>query len=453
MTAMPNLDLSGTAPITDADAARLASPAAFTDLASQIMATPVPAARSRARWTDAVRAGLLAPRAIRGGQMRPSSATGRPVRSRKRLVLWLTAPAAAAAALAVALSGLSAPSQPTYTLDALLTVHPPAHPGDAAAVLRRLAARAAVQPAQALGPVEYSSNREWEDIGLNVPRNLNYLSRQSWTNQAWNAVSGASAVHSVRHSDGKVFTSSYPADRWSAQLGAWANPATLPDSLPALRQRLLHEPGVNVPYWHVIITMRDRTHGKLSPPQERDLGDFTSRLAAEKTVRWYQKHDAVTNVQIRKIGPFGYGTWQSAFVANAIRIMGGEPLSPAVHSAMLEVLAQIATNPGRDITYVDMGTATDHLGRTGVVIGEESTNPVDAPLVGLNSLIFDPRTGALLDVADATCKIPMGATPRATGQCVPVEYTEYNLPRAVPAVPHYRAHIPGLYHQAGGPYF
>jgi hypothetical protein len=64
MTAMPDLDLSRTAPITDADAAGLASPAAFTDLASQIMATPVPAARSRARWTDAVRASLLAPRSV-----------------------------------------------------------------------------------------------------------------------------------------------------------------------------------------------------------------------------------------------------------------------------------------------------------------------------------------------------------------------------------------------------
>lgn len=65
---MPGLDLSGTAPVSDADVARLASPAAFTDLASQIMATPVPAARSRARWTDAVGArspssSLLAPRA------------------------------------------------------------------------------------------------------------------------------------------------------------------------------------------------------------------------------------------------------------------------------------------------------------------------------------------------------------------------------------------------------
>jgi hypothetical protein len=49
MTAMPDLDLSRTAPITDADAARLASPAAFTDLASQIMTSPVPVPAARGR--------------------------------------------------------------------------------------------------------------------------------------------------------------------------------------------------------------------------------------------------------------------------------------------------------------------------------------------------------------------------------------------------------------------
>jgi hypothetical protein len=64
MTAMPDLDLSRTASVTDADAAGLASPAAFAGLASQIMATPVPAARGRGRWTDAVRASLLALRSV-----------------------------------------------------------------------------------------------------------------------------------------------------------------------------------------------------------------------------------------------------------------------------------------------------------------------------------------------------------------------------------------------------
>jgi hypothetical protein len=42
---MPELDLSGIAPVTDAEAARLASPAAFADLAAQIMATEAPAAQ------------------------------------------------------------------------------------------------------------------------------------------------------------------------------------------------------------------------------------------------------------------------------------------------------------------------------------------------------------------------------------------------------------------------
>jgi hypothetical protein len=140
------------------------------------------------------------------------------------------------------------------------------------------------------------------------------------------------------------------------------------------------------------------------------------------------------------------------FVRNAIRFMSGEPLSPAVHSAMLDVLAQIAAHPGHGYTYVDMGTATDRLGRTGVVIGQEEADDAGPHYVGVQSLIFDPSTGALLDVANAQCEIKMGAIPRTSGQCVPTDYTEFSAPKAVSAVPKYRAHIPGLYTQAGGPY-
>jgi hypothetical protein len=46
----------------------------------------------------------------------------------------------------------------------------------------------------------------------------------------------------------------------------------------------------------------------------------------------------------------------------------------------------------------------------------------------------------------------MGAIPTATGQCTPTSYTEYNAPRAVSALPHYKAHIRWLYGQAGGVY-
>jgi hypothetical protein len=62
MTAVPDLDLSRTAPITDADAVRLASAAAFTDLASQIMTTPVPATRVPATPVPARRSVVARPR-------------------------------------------------------------------------------------------------------------------------------------------------------------------------------------------------------------------------------------------------------------------------------------------------------------------------------------------------------------------------------------------------------
>jgi hypothetical protein len=96
MTAMPDLDLSRTAPVTDADAARLASPAAFTDLASQIMATPVPAARRRARWTCAVGASLFPGRSVSA-------------RPRRRLALLAAVPVALAvlAAFMVAVTSRS----------------------------------------------------------------------------------------------------------------------------------------------------------------------------------------------------------------------------------------------------------------------------------------------------------------------------------------------------------
>jgi hypothetical protein len=183
-------------------------------------------------------------------------------------------------------------------------------------------------------------------------------------------------------------------------------------------------------------------------------GQSDSRTAALSEVRREERaaHGTITNVRIHKTRAFGSLSWQTVFVRNAIRFMTGEPLSAAVHSAMLQVLAQIATHPGRGYTYVDMGTATDRLGRTGVVIGQEEANSGGPHYVGVQSMVFDPRTGALLDVANAQCDIPMGAIPRVTGQCSPTDYTEFGLPRAVSAVPRYQAHVPGLSHQAGGPY-
>ena len=90
---MPDLDLSRIAPLTDAEAARLVSPATFADLASQITATPVPA-RRRPWLTGAVASSLL--------PFRPFA--GRP---RRRLALLTAVPVAlaAVAGLAVAVAG------------------------------------------------------------------------------------------------------------------------------------------------------------------------------------------------------------------------------------------------------------------------------------------------------------------------------------------------------------
>lgn len=308
-----------------------------------------------------------------------------------------TAPAVGSPALSVSrpLAG------PTYTIDAFLTVRPQARPGDAVAVLRRLAARAAAQPMPVFGPVEYSSNREWTYYGGDARRNLNYLSRHSVTHQAWDALSGATAVRIVLNFNGKVLTSYYPAPKTGQRGGAWINPVTLPVSPSALRKHLLAP----------LASGMQESHGR-----------------------------------------FGLLSWQVVFVSVALQFMSGEPLPPAVHSAMLEVLAQIADHPGgHGITYVDMGTAIDRLGRTGVVIGQEQANSGCSRCVGVSSMVFDPRTGALLDVANAQCEIPLGTIPKATGQCYPTDYTEFNAPRSVSALPHYRAHHGWLFNQAGGP--
>ncbi len=307
---------------------------------------------------------------------------GRAMRARtgRRLIARFAVPAAGAAAaaataLAVGLSSAGTPGQVSYTLDAFLTVRPQAHPADAAAVLRQLAARAAAQPARALGPVEYSSNRKWGYSGGGAPRSLGYFSRHSYTDRAWDAVSGASAVRVVRDFDGKVFTSSYAATKISREEGASINPAGLPASPSALRRHLLNPPGLpDKVSWYAIYTQRQK--GSQSRYPQVETGEYPSRSALLQELRQAERaaHGSITHVRILKAGRFGSLSWQTIFVASAIRFLSGEPLPPAVHSSMLRVLAQIAARPGRGYAYVDLGTATDHLGRTGVVIGQEEAD-------------------------------------------------------------------------------
>lgn len=295
----------------------------------------------------------------------------------------------------------------------------------------------------------------WEDVGGKAPRDLYYFNHHSYSHQAWDGLNGAVAVRIVEEADGKVYTSYFPAPKGGFPEAVWDNPATLPASLSALRKHLLAPmaSGASAPGWSATYTQ----HASGDPHdkgQRLQLGELPTRPILMKELRDEEKacHCAISNVRISKVGPYGYLSWQIFLVSTVTRFMSGEPQRPAVRSAMLQLLAQVAAHPGRGYTYVDMGTATDHLGRTGVVIGQEQANSGCSTCVGVQSLIFDPHTGALLDVADAQCEIPMGTIPKATGQCYPTDYTQYTVPRAVRTMPHYQAHNPRLYGQAGGIY-
>jgi len=94
---MPDIDLTSISPITDTDAAHLASPAAFADLATRIAATEAPvtrpgAARPDTAWPDTAR-----PRRFRPSLSRP----------RRRLALLTSFPVALAAVAALLVTVLS----------------------------------------------------------------------------------------------------------------------------------------------------------------------------------------------------------------------------------------------------------------------------------------------------------------------------------------------------------
>jgi hypothetical protein len=425
---------------------------------------------------------IIGPAPVTAGRAQASKPAGRS-RSLAGRLSWrfavpgVAAVAAAAMAVAVTSSGAAAPHQPgggrVYRLDAFLSVHPAAGPRDAAAVLRLLAARAAMQPAQPLGPVEFSSKREWEDVGDRLPRDFNNLIRNSYSDEAWDAISGATAVRIVRNSDGKAFAGRYlePGD---PALAAWSNPATLPSSPGALRERLLHEPQYHPPgRWLVLDPAQSdfvayvgkaqvslgnkktqarraaagqaqKPHGKEAlPPLELV---FTSKSQAEQYLSQH-KH-------AHFVDQFPDNTpWQALVFGNAFSFMTGEPLPPAVRATMFELMAEIAASPWSGQKFVNLGTATDRLGRTGLAIAAEQADSAGPDLVGVGTTIFDPRTGAILDTADAQCKIPFGSIPTAQAQCAPTDYTEYGAPRAVPSIPDFPLNVPGLIHQAGGPYF
>jgi hypothetical protein len=96
---MPDIDLTSIAPVTDAEAARLASPAALADLATRIAATEAPVTRP-----DAVRPDGARPRRFRPPLSRPHPGNRRP---RRRLALLTSFPVALAAVAALLVTVLS----------------------------------------------------------------------------------------------------------------------------------------------------------------------------------------------------------------------------------------------------------------------------------------------------------------------------------------------------------
>ncbi|MGH3261985.1 MAG: hypothetical protein ACRDNS_08325, partial [Trebonia sp.] len=91
---MPELNLSGIAPVTDAEVARLAAPAAFADLAARIVATEAPAPRP-----------ATAPRRL--FPRHPHTQRGSGYRSRRRVALLAGFPVALGAAAALFVTVLS----------------------------------------------------------------------------------------------------------------------------------------------------------------------------------------------------------------------------------------------------------------------------------------------------------------------------------------------------------
>jgi hypothetical protein len=307
----------------------------------------------------------------------------------------------------LAVTGTSPSARPGgagYRLDTFVTVRPAADPGAAAAVLGELADRAAAQPAPVLGPVAYSSRLQWDYIG-DVPLSLNYRGRTYWRQEVWfdtrtGAFAGRSTKFSAASPAGKFLgASGFRASGWSRRLAALVNPATLP-SAPAALSRVL---------------------AALTPKATRSpLYAGGGHLLPARAAR-----------------QFTVLTQQVNTYSHALRLMANEPLRPAVRAGLLRLLASLAAHPVPGLTWVYLGTATDRTRPSGVAVGAEQASYPGPGLVGLTAIIFDPRTGALLDTAGDGCRIAMGTVPTSQGDCRPYDYAQFTPPTAAHALPRF----------------
>jgi hypothetical protein len=320
-------------------------------------------------------------------------------------------------------------------LTAALTYHgPPAGADDTAAVLRQLAARAAVQPAPPLGPVVYVRSAIW-DLGPRGPhQGLDFRSHDAIINQDWRGAAGE--AFEVRRPDGRPPGDGVVADGYTrADPGRneyWARnkPAAVPAGRAALRRYLL---------------------SLLVPTVFPESGVVYTRGTGQPGA----------TIPARAVAPILAQPARAAGIfSEALQLMRSEPLRPAVRAQLLRLMATAARQLPGSYHFFNLGSVTDRAGHRGVAIGYTSTslvivNPsryhtlwqiirhpdrhrlqfVTSRAPELSVFIFDPATGALDGVEYAACTGPVTSASAATSRCSPASYSQLLQIKAVPALP------------------
>jgi hypothetical protein len=391
---------------------------------------PVPSdAFPDAAHDRAVLAAILAsaPVTVTDAPRHPRRSTGRPsIRNWKVAVPATAMTAALAGLLAVMLTATGVANRPAdssfASLVADLTLHPSAHPSDAAAILRQLANAAAKQPAVPLGPVEFSQIKSWGlDLGT-VNYGLGYVSHETQDYLLYNAPDGSTLGYTVLPAGESYVPGTIPVQKGGPSAAgkarfAWSDPARLPVNIAALRQHLItwQPSGFTGGRW--VCT-------NAGPAYETGGGDPS---APGGPYSYYNEPAC------GQPGPFPDPDTK-AIVTNALDLMSNEPLSSAVRASMLRLLADSAARNLPNAHFVDMGTVKDRAGHVGVAIGYEAPSSGPPGTTDLQVLVFDPATGALLGNEYASCNGPSTAYP-TNANCTAQSYDQILQVKAVPKIP------------------
>lgn len=351
-------------------------------------------------------------RAARGRRVRPLAMGG------------IAAAAAAGTAVVLVMTAAGpGPVSPRLRLTAALTyLGAPEGSGDAAAVLLRLAAKAAAQPSPALGPVEYVKTAIWGADDGKAHYGLTYRPHSLLIDQNWSGPGGD--AHTVRTPDGRLpggglVPTSYDRVNPKHNRGwARADPAMIPASPAALRRYLL------------------RAAGPL--PSTSGTGKVVEGTKVSKT----RVPTAFSPDPPPPPGVLIYG--------QALVLMNSEPLRPAVRAELLRLMAGTVQQARWPYRFFDLGTVADRAGHRGVAIAEQVSavttvrgGPGGKPIArlvptlqpSLDVLIFDPKTGALLGWESGSCRRPVGNLAGANRLCYADGYMQYLQIKAVPAIP------------------